>query len=145
MKSIKSFLPLTVVTFLFFACQGNNESSLQSENNLSNDHSLKVEEIQEDQEGTIEEDWLNDSKENIISFIEAVMENDAETAANYIAYPLKRQEPIPSISNKMEFLTPFVEIFDDSIKNKLNEHLRNPDYIDLSQSNGTLGILNGYF
>jgi hypothetical protein len=48
----------------------------------------------------------------VTNFINAVKSNDKDKLAALVAFPLKRQYPIPSIKNKQEFKKRFDEVFD---------------------------------
>ncbi|MWB93767.1 hypothetical protein GON26_05300 [Flavobacterium sp. GA093] len=55
----------------------------------------------------------------IKSFIENVKLDKKEAIAEMISYPLKRENPIPSIQNKAEFVKRYNEIFDANLKNEI--------------------------
>ncbi len=51
------------------------------------------------------------------NLIKAFKSRDAEQIAKYVAYPLARDYPIPSIKNKEELINRFDEVFDDHLIN----------------------------
>lgn len=52
-------------------------------------------------------------------FIDNVKKNKREAVAASIRYPLSRENPIPSIKNKTEFLKRYDAIFDAALKNEI--------------------------
>lgn len=55
----------------------------------------------------------------IKTFINNVKNNKKEAVADIVMYPLKRENPIPSIKNKAEFIKRYDEIFDATLKNEI--------------------------
>lgn len=55
----------------------------------------------------------------IKSFIDNVKNNKKEAVAAMIRYPLSRENPIPSVKNKAEFLKRYDQIFDAVLKNEI--------------------------
>jgi hypothetical protein len=52
----------------------------------------------------------------IIKLIDCLKSNRKEQLADWVAYPLGREYPLPPVKNKKEFLARFDEIFDDTLK-----------------------------
>ncbi len=48
----------------------------------------------------------------VIDFVNCFKNNDRDTLADLIIYPLKREYPLPSIKNKEEFFRRYDEVFD---------------------------------
>ncbi|WP_428230766.1 hypothetical protein [Flavobacterium sp.] len=55
----------------------------------------------------------------IKSFTDNVKNDKKEAVAGMIKYPLNRENPIPSIKNKAEFVKRYDQIFDLTLKNKI--------------------------
>ena len=59
---------------------------------------------------------INTENQKIISdFIACVKQQNREELSNKIAFPFKRDYPLPPIKNRQEFLNRFNEVFDDSL------------------------------
>ncbi|CAI2766008.1 hypothetical protein [Flavobacterium collinsii] len=54
-------------------------------------------------------------------FIDNVKNNRKEAVAEAIKYPLRRENPIPSIKNKTEFVKRYDEIFDTKLKTEISQ------------------------
>ncbi|SHG53428.1 hypothetical protein [Flavobacterium defluvii] len=67
----------------------------------------------------------------IQTFIENVKGDKKEAIANMISYPLKRENPIPSIKNKAEFIKRYSEIFDASLKKEITSSKTNKDWSEV--------------
>lgn len=52
----------------------------------------------------------------VSNFIDFIKADNKEKVADLVAFPFKREYPIPSIENKQEFIRRYNEIFDDSLK-----------------------------
>jgi len=61
------------------------------------------------------QDMSEDSKKAVINFINCVKNKDKEKLAEKISFPLRRENPIPEIKNKQEFLKRYSEVFDDNL------------------------------
>ncbi len=59
------------------------------------------------------------SKERIGALIAAFKTGDKQVIAEYIAYPLWRMAPIPSIKNRQQFIARYDEVFDETIIGKI--------------------------
>lgn len=136
----QQFIPLALISILMISCDNSSPENTGNEDIevSTTDTTSQIEEVVD-----FEGEWVEERMNNIASFANAVITEDITTVANYINFPLEREAPIAAISNAEEFESYFPTLFDDELKNKLNEHLDNPDIIDLSNSNGTIGILNG--
>ncbi|OIV42432.1 hypothetical protein BKM63_06020 [Flavobacterium johnsoniae] len=55
----------------------------------------------------------------IQTFIDNVKDDKKEEIAKIISYPLNRENPIPSIKNKAEFIKRYSEIFDAALKKEI--------------------------
>jgi hypothetical protein len=55
----------------------------------------------------------------ITSFIQNVKTNNKQAVADIIRYPLQREEPIPAIKNKAEFVKRYDQIFDAGLKSEI--------------------------
>lgn len=55
------------------------------------------------------------------NFIDNVKNDKKEAVAEVIKYPLKRENPIPSIKNKAEFIKRYDEIFDTQLKTEISK------------------------
>lgn len=55
------------------------------------------------------------------NFIDNVKNDRKEAVAEAIKYPLKRENPIPSIRNKAEFVKRYAEIFDTQLKTEISK------------------------
>ncbi|MFT4073059.1 MAG: hypothetical protein QM654_14180 [Dysgonamonadaceae bacterium] len=59
---------------------------------------------------------MNKEQQQIVSgFIACVKDQDKTELASKIHYPLKRENPLPPIQNKQEFLLRYDEIFDETL------------------------------
>lgn len=52
----------------------------------------------------------------VSNFIDYIKADNKEKVADLVAFPFKKEYPIPSIKNKQEFIHRYKEIFDDSVK-----------------------------
>lgn len=52
-------------------------------------------------------------------FINNVKNNKKEAVANSIRYPFKRENPIPTVKNKAEFIKRYNDIFDTALKDEI--------------------------
>lgn len=55
----------------------------------------------------------------IQTFIDNIKKDDKEAVAKMISYPLRRENPIPSIQNKAELVKRYSEIFDAALKKEI--------------------------
>lgn len=55
----------------------------------------------------------------IKSFIANVKSNNKEGVAAFISFPLARENPIPSVKNKADFIKRYDQIFDGALKNEI--------------------------
>ena len=81
----------------------------------------------------------------IESFIKLIKNDDKERIAELVKYPLKRDNPIPSIRNKEEFMLRYHEIFDDSLKSLIIHSNTSTDWSEVGWRgimlyNGTMWI-----
>ena len=136
----QQFIPLALISFLIISCDNSSPENNEGQNAeiTTTDTISQTEEVV-----NIEEEWVAEYTSNIENFANAVIAEDITAVVNYLNFPLEREAPIAAISNAEEFETYYPTLFDDELKGKLNEYLDNPDIIDLSNSNGTIGILNG--
>ena len=63
--------------------------------------------------------WAADTKtpEVVAAFIEAFKANDRSAISKMIIYPLRRDQPIPSIQTESEFISRFDQVFDAELVN----------------------------
>lgn len=57
--------------------------------------------------------------ENVVKVISMFQKKDIHKIADNIRYPLKREYPIPAINNKKEMISRFFEVFDETLKSKI--------------------------
>lgn len=81
----------------------------------------------------------------IQTFIDNVKGDKKEAIANMVSYPLKRETPIPSIKNKMEFIKRYSEIFDAALKKEITSSKPDKDWSEVGWrgimlNNGTIWI-----
>ena len=79
----------------------------------------------------------------IQTFIDNVKGDKKEAIANIISYPLKRENPIPSIKNKTEFIKRYSEIFDADLKKEITSSKADKDWSEVGWrgimlNNGTI-------
>jgi hypothetical protein len=55
----------------------------------------------------------------IKSFIANVKSNNKEGVAGFISFPLRRDNPIPNVKNKTDFIKRYDQIFDTALKNEI--------------------------
>lgn len=67
----------------------------------------------------------------IKTFISNVQRGDKAAVANMISYPLKRENPIPSIKNKTEFIKRYSEIFDADLKKEITSSKPDKDWSEV--------------
>ncbi|NOQ73405.1 MAG: hypothetical protein GQ574_15475 [Crocinitomix sp.] len=143
MNRLYKLSPLIFLIFLLFAC------GIESDEALEMDETPEVAISEEMAEDTatevIDADalWMEERKASIDSFANAVLNDDINSVLKYIEFPLQRDAPIPAITNAMEFKAYYATLFDAELKVKLQAHLDEPDIMDMTGSNGTVGILNG--
>lgn len=76
----------------------------------------------------------------IQTFIDNVKNDRKEEIAKIVSYPLKRENPIPAVKNKTEFIKRYSQIFDADLKKEIGSSKINQDW----QEMGWRGImLNG--
>ncbi|MFT5822428.1 MAG: hypothetical protein ACI8ZM_003684 [Crocinitomix sp.] len=90
-----------------------------------------------------EAQWMEERIASIDTFANAVLNDDISTVLTYIEFPFHRDAPIAALMNAREFEVYYPTLFDAELKERLQAHLDEPDIIDLSSSNGTIGVLNG--
>jgi hypothetical protein len=61
------------------------------------------------------QDETADQQKVISDFISCVKQQNKDELSGKIAYPLRREYPLPSIKNKQEFINRYHEVFDDSL------------------------------
>ncbi len=67
----------------------------------------------------------------IKSFIENVKSDNKEAVAEMVAYPLKREYPIPDVIDKADFIKRYNEIFDKTLKNEIANSNTTKDWSDM--------------
>ncbi|MDR6760599.1 hypothetical protein J2Y38_000797 [Flavobacterium sp. 2755] len=67
----------------------------------------------------------------IQTFINNVKGDKKEAIANMISYPLKRENPIPAIKNKTEFIKRYSEIFDADLKKEITSSKPDKDWSEM--------------
>lgn len=71
-------------------------------------------------EASVNETNLQKDYQLVVSdFIKVIKSNNVEKIADNVAYPLKREYPVPSIKNKQEFINHYKEVFDDNLKHEI--------------------------
>lgn len=65
--------------------------------------------------GISAQDLPTQHHEAVTDFINCFKNNDRETLAGLVIYPLKREYPLPAIKNKVEFLKRYDEVFDSKL------------------------------
>ncbi|MBF4515341.1 hypothetical protein IRZ71_03270 [Flavobacterium sp. ANB] len=81
----------------------------------------------------------------IQTFIDNVKGDKKEEIAKIISYPLKRENPIPSIKNKAEFIKRYSEVFDADLKKEITSSKPDKDWSEVGWrgimlNNGTIWI-----
>ncbi len=141
----RSQLIVSYLSFFVLISCGNQETVDESpkENPIEKSPIETDELIEKVDTNNYEDQWMEDRLAKIQQFANAVLNDDIQKVSTYINYPFNRDAPIPAILNQEEFENYYPTLFDATLKEKLTTHLESPDIIDLSMSNGTIGILNG--
>jgi hypothetical protein len=74
----------------------------------------------------------------IIRLIES---DNAKELSKLVAYPLKRENPLPDIKNSKDFISYYPSIFDNSLKNLLKQY----NDSDIFEHNYSYGLVGGNF
>jgi hypothetical protein len=142
MTKLKNLSPILFLVFILLSCGPEQASTnIDAADEPLTEETENTVDITE--EIDVEAQWANEREGSIADFANAVIDDNISLASQYFEFPFKREAPLPPVKNAAEFETYFTTLFDDELKQKLQEHLDNPDIIDLSMSNGTTGILNG--
>ena len=72
-------------------------------------------------QNAIGQDLKPEYQKFVKSFIGNVKNDRKEAVAGAIKYPLKRENPIPSIKNKAELVKRYTEIFDAKLKAEISK------------------------
>lgn len=64
-------------------------------------------------------------------FIDNLKNDNKEAMADIVSYPLKREYPIPDISNKEDFIKRYSEIFDSILKDEIIKSNPDKDWSDM--------------
>jgi hypothetical protein len=64
-------------------------------------------------------------------FIDNVKKDNKEALGEYVAYPLKREYPIPDVINKADFIKRYSEIFDSALKKEITNSNPAKDWSDM--------------
>ena len=67
----------------------------------------------------------------IQSFIDTLKTGKKEAIAEMVAYPLKREYPIPDVVDKSDFIKRYDEIFDTTLKNEITKSDPGKDWSDM--------------
>ncbi|MET0944492.1 MAG: hypothetical protein ABWY22_03715 [Flavobacterium sp.] len=67
----------------------------------------------------------------IKSFIDTLRSDKKEAIAEMVAYPLKREYPIPDVADKSDFIKRYDEIFDTTLKNEITKSDPAKDWSDM--------------
>jgi hypothetical protein len=73
--------------------------------------------------------------------LKLISEDKAEQLAKIVEYPLKRENPLPDISNAKEFIASYKILFDDKFKEKI-KLFRDTD---IFEHEGSFGLVGGPF
>ncbi|MDA6070919.1 hypothetical protein NJT12_14985 [Flavobacterium sp. AC] len=65
------------------------------------------------------QDLKIDYQKFVKKFIENIKNDNKEAISDLVVYPLKREYPIPDITNKSDFVKRYSEIFDTALKNEI--------------------------
>ncbi len=68
-----------------------------------------------------EENGQNEAADVVQQFKNAVKTDNPEIIADYVVYPFERRNPLPDIQNKEEFIKNYEMIFDDDLKQAVND------------------------
>jgi hypothetical protein len=140
MKKNRIFFLFLLAPLLFFNCTGaQNETNLAA--NIAEDNSM---EVTLSDEYEIAEDENYEPYLAIKKIVQAIIDGKKDEVAQAITYPLKRDAPLPPIKNVEEFMAQFDLLFDANLMKRFMEFIEAPDYIDLTYSNGTIGIIDGF-
>lgn len=81
----------------------------------------------------------NKKDEHVTNFINIVKENRVNDLADIVVYPLRRENPLPDVKNKEEFVARYDELFDEFLKDEIiNSNVEN-DWVEV----GWRGINGG--
>ncbi|MGH2667039.1 hypothetical protein [Flavobacterium sp.] len=80
-------------------------------------------------------------KNSYKKIVKLIQEDKAAELAALVSYPLKRDNPLPDITNAKEFIAGFPVLFDAAFKKKLLKY--NASYI--FERNGVYGLIGGPF
>ena len=78
--------------------------------------------------GANAQDLPTQHHEVVIDFINCFKNNDRTKLAGLVAYPLKREYPLPAINNKEEFLQRYDEVFDAKLVDMIVSSTLNKDW-----------------
>lgn len=67
----------------------------------------------------IAQDVKIDYQKSVKRFIDNIKNDNKEAIADLVVYPLKREYPIPDITNKADFIKRYSEIFDATLKSEI--------------------------
>jgi len=73
--------------------------------------------------------------------IQLVETDNAKELSRLIAYPLKRENPLPDIQNSTEFISEYPLLFDSTLKNLLKQY----NDSDIFEHNFSFGLVGGNF
>lgn len=128
----RQFIFPVLASSFFFACQ--NAPEQENAPQTEEAHAEMADE---------EEDMEAQLISNVNATVEAILDKDWKVVADNVDYPIRRENPIPAITTTEEFIAQAPIIFDEKIMSDLEEYLAAPDIIDLTNSNGQVGILSG--
>ena len=81
--------------------------------------------------GAVGQELKAEYQKFIKKFIENVKKDNKEAVAEMISYPLKRENPIPEIQNKAEFVKRYYEIFDPTLKSEISKSNSAKDWSEM--------------
>ncbi|QSW91349.1 hypothetical protein J0383_11230 [Flavobacterium endoglycinae] len=94
-------------------------------------------------QNTFSQDLKPEYKKFLKTFIDDVKNDRKEAIANNISYPLHRENPIPSVKNKAEFIKRYSQIFDANLKKEISSSNIDKDWSEVGWrgimlNNGTI-------
>lgn len=75
---------------------------------------------------------INAEKRKVVNaFIQCIKTGNKKALANKVAYPLKRELPLPAIKNRTEFIQRYNEVFDDSLIQQISRSKPDQDWSEV--------------
>ena len=73
--------------------------------------------------------------------VQLIESDRAKELSNLVAYPLKRENPLPDIENSTDFISYYSSLFDSTLKNLLKQYSDS----DIFEHNFSYGLVGGVF